>query len=1095
MKKILSALLTILLIVGSFSSIAIALEEQTQKMSEIESVLGGQTPDLTGDEPAFDEQTENAGEVETALAEQTLNVNEDEAAFDNQTQNASEVEAAFDEQSQNMTGTGTDFDEESSEFVAGYGDESLFIHFEYEGYLTLEPNIPEHHLILDGDFLRVRLPMEIAAEDITLSLPEDWTYEINHEEETFSEPIYGPGPKPLPKTYTIVSVQHTWNHAIEDARQRDIMPLVSNQLPTFSIVDLPNNANLQQWNTAIGNTVGNNRVIRVMADHIRMPGTIVISGDRNVIIASDGTNLANNTLAGTRFTLGAPDNGRHFQVRPRTTLTLVQVALNGRTRPTDSVTQGGVSLIGWEHPMPAGVPGRIVMLDGSEIHNCRALLGGAIFADVFAEVVINGGTLRENVAIDERLGGGGGVRARWGSKIILDNALLIDNKAIADYGHGGAIDVVFESELIINEGTVIKGNHAGARGGGVCIWQNSTGVMNGGQIIGNDAYESGGGIVITGANDPHVPADTSTFTMNGGIIEQNWTVVRGGGISGIHPDDIFESNHMGEQKITINGGKIIDNTSGNGGGFWFHSGIFETTGGEIIDNKAVNGAGVYWAEGPGVWRTSGGEIDIRGNKASGNGGGLATVGPHNRTIPDRINIQENEAQNGGGVWMGGSGILTMNSGTIPIRGNKATRNGGGVYISTGTFAQSGSSITKNDATGDGGGVYVVGGSGFNGTGGSIIDNIAGDGGGLYVPHSNLRNISIATNFVFDQNFARNGLKINSKLAADWHSTIRPGTVTLSGQSIIDLDPAGTGFVIEVEPHAFTNYDINAEGQPFWRVTYDVGEGEGEVFAFIDANNLPVKNDTFLGHGIVLRFEAAPSEQFDQWTVETRKEETTADGKEVDFTLDSISRVNPLRHTLTAHTHVLGYFQAQPGNTTLTVSKEVSGDFGNRNMKFDFTVILRDSLNNAWADYEPLPYTITDSKGDVLGDGVLTFNSEGIAAFRLSHGQVIRIMDVPLKGSVQIIETKVDKYQAWFIDSEFANDKEQTNDTGALPMTEDREFSFINERNYVPTTGVDSGNIEATQLLTILILLSALIGFVLTRAIKKFNKQLNVKLPN
>ena len=1067
MKKILCVLLTILLIVGAAPSIVIALEEQPQNTNEIETVLL--------------EQMQNGSEVEAAFGEQAQNETEVETALDEQAQNTSEVETALAEQTQNMTEIEEALVNETPESVVSDWDEGLFIHFEYEGYVTLEPDIPERHLILDGDFLRVRLPMEIAREDITLSLPEGWTYEIDYEEETLPEPNFGTGAKPSPKTYTMVSVQHTWNQHIEDMKQRNIMPFVS-PLPTgFSEGTLPANANPQDWSAAIGS---GNRVVRVMGNQTNMPNIINISGNRHVIIASNGTNLTHNTLAGTRFTIGAPNNGRHFNLFPGAKLTLVQIALNGRTRPSDPVWQGGVSLLGWQQGMGDANPAIIHMLDGSEIHNCRADLGGGILADMFSEIFINGGTLRENVATSNINGGGGGARAAWGSKITLRNALIIDNFAIADYGHGGGFDVTNGSEITINEGTVIKGNFAGRRGGGVSIWQNSTGVMSGGQIVENYASESGGGIVLTGVNRPHQPADISKFTMTGGIIEENWTDDRGGGISGFHPNDAPEQPLMAVQEIIINGGEIRDNTSGNGGGVWFYSGTFHTTGGKIIDNNAVNGAGVYWAEGPGVWRTSGGEIDIRGNKASGNGGGLATVGPHNRPILDRINIQENEAQNGGGVWMGGSGILTMSSETMPIQGNKATGNGGGVYISTGTFAQHGSSITKNDATRDGGGVYVVGGSGFTGTGGSIIDNIAGDGGGLYVPHSNLRNISIATNFVFDQNFARNGLKIDSKLAADWRSTINPDVVTLLGQLIIDEDPARPGFFVEVEPHAFTNYDINAEGQPFWRVTYDVGEGEGEVFAYIDSYNLPVKSDTFLGHGTVLRFEADPSEQFNQWTVETRKEETTADGKKVDFILDSISKANPHRHTLTAHTHVLGYFQAQPITTTLTVSKEVSGDFGNRNMGFDFTVILRDSLDNAWADYEPLPYTITDAKGDVLGDGVLTFNSEGSAAFRLSHGQVIRIMDVHLKGSVQIIETRVDKYQAWFIDSEFANDMEQTNDTGARPMTEDREFSFINERNYVPTTGVDLGNIGATLLLMMLVLSFTLVGFVLTRAIKK-----------
>ena len=950
--------------------------------------------------------------------------------------------------------------------VFAMGEQSLFIHMDDEGYVTFEPNFIDHELVLDSDFIRIRLPMEIDAQTITLSLPEGWVYEIDYEEETFPESLFAPTMEPEGKIYTIITVQHNWSSLIEEPRQKSIMPLASPILDGFSTATLPSRANLFQWNTAFSGT--GNRVIIVQGDQLNMPNTINISAGRHIIIVSEGTNLENNTREGSPFTIGPPSSGRHFNLDPGATLTLVQIVLNGGTSPNDSVIRGGVFLTGWRPLMPEQNPAYLNMLTGSEIRNCRAELGGGILADYFSEVVIDGGILRENVAISERLGGGGGVRAIWGSKITLHNALIVDNKAIADYGHGGGIDVTNGSHLSINEGTIIQRNHAGRRGGGVSIWHNSTGVMNGGQIIDNYAYESGGGVVLTGVNQVGAPADTSSFTMIDGIIKENRTVERGGGISGIHPDDIYLSNQIGEQKITISGGKIMDNTSKNGGGIWFHSGTFHTTGGEITDNKAVNGAGVYWAEERGVWTTAEGEIDIRENKASGNGGGLATIGPHNRTIPARVNIQGNLAQNGGGVWMGGSGILTMNNETIPIQENQATGNGGGVYISTGTFVQSGSSITKNDATGDGGGVYVVHGSDFNGTGGSIIDNIAYDGGGLFVPHTNLDNVTIASSFVFDQNFARNGLRIDSDLAERRRATINPDTVTLLGEFIIDEVLEGTGNFKDVDPHAFTNYDINSDKPIFWRVTYDRVGGEGEVLAFTKSNEHPIKNGALLRGGTAIIFEADPIEQFERWTIETRAEETTASGENVEFTLTGEDTISPMRHILDAHTHVVGYFRTQPITTTLTVSKEVRGDFANRMIEFDFTVVLQDSTGNPQSTHEPLFYTISNSDGVILKTGEISLNSEGHAVFRLSHGQRIQIMEVPLEGSVQIIEKPDDHYQAWFTDSEFAEKKEKRHDTGLRSMTKERSFHFENVRFEVPTTGLDLGSTGELLLLFTLV---------------------------
>ena len=987
---------------------------------------------------------------------------------------------AMEEQSKNMGNTSTPLANEAFSLVTSVWDESLFIHMDDEGYVTFEPNFVDHELILDGDFIHIRLPMEIDVQAITLSLPEGWTYKIDYEEEVFPEHSFNPTTEREEKTYTIVTVQHTWNHFSEEPREMDIMPLfeklrqmdvmpLSSYIPDgFTEFSLSTNASLQDWSNALG-PVNSKRLIWISSNHTNMPGTINISDNREVIIASNGTNLANNTLNGSPFILTrpSPGTGRHFNVIHDSTLTLVQIILDGENH-RDERERGGVFLAGWPWP---GKP-RFNMLTSSEIRNCRADLGGGIQAEYFTTVLIDGGILRNNIALNNGWGGGGGARIRWGSFLTLQNALIIDNKATSQGGHGGGIEITHGSELTIKEGTIIRDNFAGMRGGGVAVWFDSIAVMEDGQIVDNKANQAGGGVVLTGVNEVEATADITEFTMNGGIIEENWAGERGGGISGIHPMDIDRSTQMGIQKITINDGEIRKNTSANGGGVWFHSGTFKTNGTKIHENIGVNGAGVYWAEGPGVWETEGNETNIHENKASGNGGGLATVGPHNRTIPARVNIQKNEGQNGGGVWMGGSGILTMTNMTNPIQGNRATGNGGGVYISTGTFAQSGSSITENDAAGDGGGVYVVHGSRFNGTGGSIIDNIAHDGGGLYVPHPNLSNVTIASNFVFDENFARNGLRIDTELAERWHTTINPGTVTLSGEFIIDGIPEGSGNFRDVDPHAFTNYDINSNKPMFWRVTYNAVGGEGEAFAFTESNRHPIKHGALLPGSTALIFEAVPIEQFERWTVETREAETSADGKEVDFTLTGESSVTPLRHILTKHTHVVGYFQAQTNTTTLTVSKEVTGDLANRMFEFDFTVILQDSTGNPQSTDEPLPYTITDSNGIVLTTGVLTLDNEGRAMFSLSHGQRIQITEVPLESSVQIVETLDDHYQAWFTDSESVESKEKGGDTGLRPMTEDRSFHFENVRFEVPATGIVLGNVVGVLLLFTLLSIPA-----------------------
>lgn len=87
--------------------------------------------------------------------------------------------------------------------------------------------------------------------------------------------------------------------------------------------------------------------------------------------------------------------------------------------------------------------------------------------------------------------------------------------------------------------------------------------------------------------------------------------------------------------------------------------------------------------------------------------------------------------NGGAIWMSSSdsnNALTLTGGTI--RGFTAT-DGGGVYVSGGSFEMSGGTISACNATNAGGGVYVSSGS-FEMSGGSIENCTAHEGAGVKV---------------------------------------------------------------------------------------------------------------------------------------------------------------------------------------------------------------------------------------------------------------------------------------------------------------------------------------------------------------------------
>jgi hypothetical protein len=141
------------------------------------------------------------------------------------------------------------------------------------------------------------------------------------------------------------------------------------------------------------------------------------------------------------------------------------------------------------------------------------------------------------------------------------------------------------------------------------------------------------------------------------------------------------------------GSAITGNTTETGGGVYMSSGTFTMNGGTISGNTATNGqgGGVFMYDGT---FNMGGSASVSGNTATG------TV----------------VATYGGGVYVNGSGASFSMGGSASVSGNTVTgtnTDGGGVYMSSGTFTMNGGTISGNAATGtdaDGGGVSVYGGT-------------------------------------------------------------------------------------------------------------------------------------------------------------------------------------------------------------------------------------------------------------------------------------------------------------------------------------------------------------------------------------------------
>ena len=143
-------------------------------------------------------------------------------------------------------------------------------------------------------------------------------------------------------------------------------------------------------------------------------------------------------------------------------------------------------------------------------------------------------------------------------------------------------------------------NNTATNHGGAIYVVNSTMTMDNGYIHDNLSGGYGGGICAIG----------SSFSMSNGRIEHNTAGLHGGGIYFDNSKGGDSNTGVANRKFSFSGGSISGNTSGGfGGGVCIYTGnkdgcTFELTGGELTggkinDNTAENGGGVYlngWAK-------------------------------------------------------------------------------------------------------------------------------------------------------------------------------------------------------------------------------------------------------------------------------------------------------------------------------------------------------------------------------------------------------------------------------------------------------------------------------------------------------------------
>ena len=266
---------------------------------------------------------------------------------------------------------------------------------------------------------------------------------------------------------------------------------------------------------------------------------------------------------------------------------------------------------------------------------------------------------------------GGGIYVSGGASVTLENGSISENKATAN---GGGVYV--ESGSFTMNGGTISDNNGGNVGGGVYLGMSDTTItdstVTGNKVTGSHDVGSGG-IYVGGG----------TAEITGTEVSSNSSATNAGGI-GVNGN------------LTLTDVTIKDNhaDSGRGGGIYAGNyGSLTVNGGKISENSAKLGGGMYTFSNPAAGLIMKVTVDgtkISGNTASQYAGGIYVFNGAEFTVNNGT-ISGNTATVGGGVFTRSDAKFTMNGGEL--YGNTATSFAADLY------SDKNSSVTLMDISG------------------------------------------------------------------------------------------------------------------------------------------------------------------------------------------------------------------------------------------------------------------------------------------------------------------------------------------------------------------------------------------------------------
>ena len=258
----------------------------------------------------------------------------------------------------------------------------------------------------------------------------------------------------------------------------------------------------------------------------------------------------------------------------------------------------------------------------------------------------------------------------------IDHASVSSNTQSGASESGGAGILLNAADLVLGEGSVVRGNTATARGGGVYSSKSNITMEQGSEVAGNTAQtHNGGGFFLTGVGTLAAEAG-STIAGNraangGGVFGSGATVDLAGSVTGNTASSRGGGVHVAyEGRLEVRTGAAIDSNSAlDGGGVALSSFSEGAIAGSVSDNRADRqGGGILYGW---PWGSS------------------STPAATSLELAATASIERNAAAEGAGLYAAGAGNgvtdtrVTLNG--AKIAGNTAFARGGGIFVEKATL--------------------------------------------------------------------------------------------------------------------------------------------------------------------------------------------------------------------------------------------------------------------------------------------------------------------------------------------------------------------------------------------------------------------------